>query len=232
MTPSEFREFESTLGPTFSTKQPVYIYGLVDPETGEIRYIGKSIRPAERLQNHMNELSNCHRSHWLQSLKAPGLRADMVILERIDGEWPWQHSERHWIAYGRANGWPLTNNTDGGDGVPGLSGPSKERMASTWKGRKHKPESIEKMLATKKERPHSHSAETRARMSVAHAGRDITWGDKLSVALRRLTEEQVEEIKLRFSAGERTTDLAKEYGVHRTTMSKIKMGTYHDKYRN
>ena len=26
--------------------------------------------------------------------------------------------------------------------------------------------------------------------------------------------------------------LAKEYGVHRTTISKIKMGTYHDKYRN
>lgn len=232
MTPSEFREFEKSLPLPFSGCDPIYVYALVDPETGEIRYIGKSVRPAERLQNHMNEKSNCHRSHWLQSLKARGLRADLVILERIDGDWPWQHSERHWIAHGRANGWRLTNNTDGGDGVPGLSGPSKERMASTWKGRKHKPESIEKMLATKKERPHSHSVETRARMSSARAGRKITWGDKLSASLRRLSDKQVEEIKRRFAAGERTTDLAKEYGVHRTTISKIKMGTYHDKYRN
>lgn len=231
MTPSEFREFEAAIGPTFSGKPAVYIYGLVDPESGLIRYIGKSIRPAERLQNHMNEISNCHRSHWLQSLKARGLRADMAILERIDGAYPWQHSERFWIAYGRANGWPLTNNTDGGDGVPGLSGPSKERMASTWIGRKHKPESIQKMVATKKA-TYRCSVETRKRMSEAHTGRDITWGDKLSIALRKLTEEQVEEIKRRFAAGERTTDLAKEYGVHRTTISKIKMGTYHDKYRD
>ena len=56
-----------------------YIYGLVDPETTEIRYIGKTIRPKERLQNHMNEVSNCHRSNWLQSLKRKGLKAEMVI---------------------------------------------------------------------------------------------------------------------------------------------------------
>lgn len=232
MTPSEFREFEKSFLPPFSGKPPVYIYALVDPENGEIRYIGKSIRPAERLQNHMNDRSNCHRSHWLQSLKARGLRADLIVLERIDGAWPWQHSERHWIACGRANGWRLTNNTDGGDGVDGLSKETRAKMASVWRGRRHKPESIEKMLATKKERPHSHSVETRARMSAAHAGREITWGDKLSASLRRLSDDQVEEIKRRFAAGERTTDLAKEYGVHRTTISKIKMGTYHDKYRN
>lgn len=230
MTPSEFREFESTLGPTFSGNPPVYIYALIDPGTGEIRYIGKSIRPAERLQNHMNERSNCHRSHWLQSLKARGMRADMVILERIDGAWPWQHSERRWIAYGRRNGWRLTNNTSGGDGVPDLPDDVREKIKSTWRGRKHKPESIEKIRAAKSSK--LHSEETRARMSAAHAGREITWGDKLSEALRKITPDQVEEIKRRFAAGERTTDLAKEYGVHRTTITKIKMGTYHDKYRN
>lgn len=232
MTPSAFREFEKTLLPPFSDKPPVYIYALVDPETGEIRYIGKSIRPAERLQNHMNERSSCHRSHWLQSLKARGLVADLIILERIDGAWPWQHSERRWIAYGRRNGWRLTNNTDGGDGVEGLPEETRAKMASVWTGRKHKPESIEKMLATKKANAYRTTEETRARMSAAHTGREITWGDKLSASLRRLSGEQVEEIKRRFAAGDRTTDLAKEYGVHRTTITKIKMGTYYDKYRN
>lgn len=229
MTRDEFQEFESSLPPTVG--KPVYIYALIDPETDLIRYIGKSTRPVDRLNNHMNERSNCHRSHWLQSLKARGLRADMVFLERIDGAWPWQHSERHWIDYGRRHGWPLTNNTNGGDGVPGLPAETRAKMAAVWTGRKHKPESIEKMIATKKA-TYRCTDKTRERMSQAHTGRTITWGDKLSAALRRLTESQVDEIKRRFAAGEGTVALAKEYGVHRTTISKIKMGTYHDKYRN
>lgn len=233
MTPREFREFEQTILPPYSGKKPVYIYALVDPESGLIRYIGKSERPAERLQNHMNERSNCHRSHWLQSLKARGLRAEMLILERIDGSWPWQHSERRWIAYGKANGWPLVNNTNGGDGVNGLPADVRAKMAATWIGRKHKPESIKKMIATKRENgAFNTSDETRARMSVAHTGRKITWGDKLSEALRKLTDERVKKIMSRLQSGERVVDLAKEFGVHRTTISKIKMGAYYAKYRN
>lgn len=232
MTPQEFRNFEKSVLPPCGGLKPVYIYALVDPETGDIRYIGKSIRPAERLQNHMNEVSNCHRSHWLQSLKAFGLRPSMLILERIVGEWPWQHSERAWIAYGRANGWPLTNNTNGGDGVEGLPAETRAKMAATWKGRKHKPETIKKIVSTRKANgSYATSDETRARMSAAHTGREITWGDKLSAALRKLDDEQVNQIKGRLSAGERVIDLAREFGVHRTTVSKIKMGTYHDKYR-
>lgn len=55
--------------PQYMSGSPVYIYGLTDPITEEIRYIGKSIRPTERLSNHCNEKSNCHRSNWIQSLK-------------------------------------------------------------------------------------------------------------------------------------------------------------------
>ena len=53
--------------------RPVFIYGLTEPNSDEIRYIGKSVRPLERFRNHINEKpSNCHRSHWLQSLAARG----------------------------------------------------------------------------------------------------------------------------------------------------------------
>lgn len=203
----------------------VYIYALGDPETGLIRYVGKSIRPEGRVKDHCNEPpSNCHRSHWIQSLKAKGLMPLMTILEQGRGDYSWEHAERYWIARGRSEGWPLTNNTDGGDGVPGLPAETRARMAAVWKGRKHKPETLLKMAAASRGRVHS--AEARAKRSAKHKGRKITWADKIATAIRKFDPARLVEVKARLDAGERTTDLANEYGVHRTTISKIKMGKY------
>lgn len=210
--------------PQYVPGKPVYIYALTDPITEEIRYIGKSIRPIERLSNHCNEKSNCHRSHWIQSLKAKGLKPGMVILERIVGDYPWQLSEKYWISYGKRNGWNLVNNTDGGDGVCGLSGESKERMSKTWIGRKHRPESIIKIGLASKGR--NHSDETKNKMSKAHKGRNITWGKKLSEANRKFSEQDINQIEKQFKNGVKVKDIAIKYGAHRTTISKIKKGVY------
>lgn len=206
-----------------------YIYGLCDPETGEVRYIGKSMRPRERLQNHMNEKSKCHRSHWLQSLKRRGLVPDMVILETVCGLWPWQESERYWIERGRSLGWDLTNNTSGGDGVSDLPKETRERMRQVWVGRKHSDEAKAKIGAASSRR--RASLETRERMRKAQIGRVISWADKVAEAIRKLDPAQVDSIKCRLNAGELGINLAREFGVHRTTISKIKMGTYFDRYR-
>jgi len=206
--------------------QWIYIYGLIDPESGELRYIGKSIDPKSRLANHMREVSNCHRSHWIQSLKAKGMKPDIVIIESIRVMWPRQVEEKYWIKYFRDRGFNLVNNTDGGDGVPGLPEETRKKISSTWKGQKHTPESVEKIKASLRGR--KASDETREKMSQAHSGRTITWGEKISESLRKLTAEDVQEILRRLQCGERVGRLAKEYGVHRTTLSKIKMGTYHD----
>lgn len=205
--------------------RPVFIYGLADPETGAVRYIGKSIRPVERVRDHMNERSNCHRSHWLQSLKRRGLWPVLVIFERIIGGWPWQHSERYWIARGRRLGWPLTNNTSGGDGVPDLPAETRARIAAVWKGRKHSAETAEKLRAYRIDV--KHTDETRAKMSAAHRGRTITWGDKLAASARRLSDDDVADIRAKLADGAKVKDLAAEYGLHRTTISKVKMGTYY-----
>ncbi len=223
MNREDFAELHATF-PAISGA-PVYIYALMDPESLECRYIGKSIRPLERLQNHMNERSNCHRSHWLQSLKRRGLMPLMTLLARIDGAWPWQAEERYWIARGRALGWPLTNNTDGGDGVDGLNPESRARVTAAWKGRKHKPETIVKLRAAMALRG-PHSAATRAKMSASHKGRKITWIAKIAEANSKISATQEIEIRARLAAGELGRALAAEFGVHRTTMSKIKLGTY------
>jgi hypothetical protein len=204
---------------------PVFIYALGDPETGLIRYIGKTTNLEQRYTAHVNSPpTNCHRSHWIQSLKAKGLRPLMVVVEIIEGAWPWQEAERNWIARGRREGWPLTNNTNGGDGVPGLPAETRQRMAATWRGRKHKPATIEKLRAARALRVTS--AATRAKMSASLLGRRIAWVDKVAAGLRKLNEGDIDAIRARLAAGEGTCALAMEFGVHRTTLSKIKVGTY------
>lgn len=206
-----------------------YIYGLIDPETEEIRYVGKSIRPTQRLQNHMNEVSNCHRSHWLQSLKRRGLKPELMILESVHGEWPWQESERYWIKRLKDAGCRLTNNTSGGDGVSDLPPETREKMRQTWLGRKHRPETLIKLSIASAGR--RHSTESKERMRRLMTGRKIEWVDKVAKGLRKFSSEAVSVIRIRLDAGEKVGALAVEYNTHRTTISKIKKGTYFERYR-
>lgn len=206
-----------------------FIYGLVDPETMQIRYIGKTINPAQRLTSHCREKSSCHRSNWIQSIKAKGMRPYMICIDEVRGDWPWQESERFWISLAIRSGWPITNNTSGGDGVPDLPKEARERISSAWVGRKHSAES--KRLIGIASGSRTHSAETKEKMSAAHSGRVVTWGDKLSASLRKLSDDDVSSISEKLSHGEKVIDIASNYGVHRTTISKIKKGTYYDKFR-
>lgn len=199
----------------------IYIYPLIDPFTNEVRYIGKTCYLKQRLQRQCCEKSNTYRCHWIQSLMAQGKRPIQEILEELEPDADWQTSERKWIAYGRAQGWRLTNSTDGGDGVLNLSGESKERMLKTWKGRKHRPESLAKMSAASS--AHRASAETRVKMSKAHTGREITpeWRENLSQAVRKLTDDQVRDIRKMLKEGYTQKVIAAKYGVHKGTISHI-----------
>ncbi len=207
-----------------STTSPgkVYIYSLTDPFTGEIRYVGKSIRPRERLANQCNEKSNTHRCHWIQSVLAKGGRPIQTILEELSPDADWQEAEKRWIAYGREQGWPLTNGTDGGDGVPGLSGEAKERLLKTWKGRKHKPESLLKIGAASRNR--KHTPEWSQLMHDKMKGRVFSPDhlQKISRSLRKLTDDQVRDIRRALANGELQKQLAVKYGVDKGTISNIK----------
>lgn len=202
-----------------------FIYGLVDPRTNEVRYIGKTQQsPNIRLRAHMLDRSNCHRVHWLRELAALGLEPDIVLLEAIEGAWPWQESERYWIAHGRKVGWRLTNNTSGGDGVSDLPPESRERIRQAWIGRKHSAETRRKIGVASTQR--KHSDEWRSLMRAKMSGRVIGWSTKISEANRKLDAKAISEIQRRLSCGEKVCVLAADFGVHRTTLSKVKAGTY------
>lgn len=205
--------------------KPSVIYGLVDPRTNQIRYIGKTNQPLNsRLSAHLRDMSSCHRVHWLNELATLGLRPAIVVLEQVEGAWPWQESERYWIAQAKADGWPLTNNTSGGDGVADLPAATRQRISSVWIGRKHSAETKRKIGASSAER--RHSPERRARMSAKMAGRVISWTDKISAANRKLSAEQVAEIQSRLATGELSKALAAEFGVHKDTIKIVKRGDY------
>lgn len=55
----------------------VYIYSLEDPETGEIRYVGKANNIKSRFYGHLNEKGgkNTHKKNWINFLKIQRIEA-------------------------------------------------------------------------------------------------------------------------------------------------------------
>ena len=110
----------------------VWIYALCDPITNAPRYVGKTSKPLlQRLKEHKQLARRKRRlpvQRWMNAVDGVNLcGAYMRVLESANSE-TWADRERHWIDYGRRNGWDLFNLTDGGDGLHGLI-PSEEHRA-------------------------------------------------------------------------------------------------------
>jgi hypothetical protein len=211
------------------TEPQAYIYGLHDPRTGELRYIGKSIRPIERLGNHINERTNTHRGHWIAELTRLSLRPVLVIIDSVPANSDWQSIERVYIAGALEDGCRLTNSTAGGEGIVGLCAESRAKMAITWVGRKHSPETLALMSANRKGR--KHTPEWCREMSERFHGRKFTpeWLQKIRKSNQKLTDNQVRQIRLRLSLGESQYTIAALFGIHQGSVSNIKRGiTYKD----
>lgn len=118
------------------------IYGLVDPRTLLVRYVGLASRGLKRARAHRvpsRLAERSHKSSWIKSLLAAGLDYEIVVLEETSRE-ALCDAERFWIAYGRACGWPLTNLTDGGDGALNPSAETRAKRSAALKGRYMSPE--------------------------------------------------------------------------------------------
>lgn len=138
----------------------VLIYGLVDPRTDCLRYVGKTSDIAKRYSRHChpNKRDISHRACWLRGVLNASCKPVMVELEWVVPAVVDQ-IERFWIASLRAAGADLVNICDGGEG--GNRG---------MLGRKLTPEHKVKIRdAHFGIRP---STETRAKLSRQRSGRD------------------------------------------------------------
>lgn len=117
------------------------IYGLLDPDTNELRYIGKTHKRREvRLAEHLNDAKDGRQTLlavWIRSLLAKDRTPVAFVLERVPGASDWKEAEQRHIRFWRdfeghsfpityppmtrrslptlVSGVRLTNMTDGGD---------------------------------------------------------------------------------------------------------------------
>lgn len=105
---------------------PYATYVLVDPLTGQIRYVGKTKqRVAERLGRHVRDAQEkrgerwsdiTYRANWIRSLLFQGHRPTLEVVHRYATLEEVNEAERFLIRHIRPAKSNLTNTTDGGDG--------------------------------------------------------------------------------------------------------------------
>jgi len=102
------------------------IYILLDPDTKEPRYVGKSDKPNIRYKQHLSNLkSRSIKTCWIKSLILKGKKPILEVIEVISIN-DWQKAECYYIEEYRNLGANLTNMSDGGLG--GLSGKNQKRI--------------------------------------------------------------------------------------------------------
>jgi hypothetical protein len=216
-----------------------HIYALVLSDDPTVyHYVGKTEKTlARRLADH---LRNCHRFHthkdkWLRICLAASRQVIIVELEKCAGDRnALDEREMFWIAKVKAEGHPLKNLTDGGEGgVP--CDEVREKIRQQKLGKPRPPHVIEALRrnglryvgAANPNYGKHHSEAARRAISEAHKGKPLSDGHraKLSVSGKgknagerngrgRLTQTQVDEMRTRRAAGESIPSLAINYGVH------------------
>jgi hypothetical protein len=115
-----------------------YIYGLVDPRTGEVRYIGKSDNPRYRLTHHCRNRLYTVKGKWIKELIELGTKPDLCIFECVDFD-KWEEREKWWIRFYLDNGVDLLNSNLGGSGGSYPDTETRklvaERVSKTMRGR-------------------------------------------------------------------------------------------------
>ncbi len=161
-----------------------FIYGLFEPDTNQIRYVGCTTRPALRLTEHRKLRGGSANSNvrlWVKDLRSRGLKPILKILDEPSFEERYE-SEIFHISYLRFLGCNLLNKTIGGPGVSGLQFTEQTKLKMSlsskgrpaWnKGKKWSPESLANVTEANRKRARENpvSEETRAKISRLHKGR-------------------------------------------------------------
>ena len=128
----------------------VFIYTLADPRNGLVRYVGKANDLKARYSGHLSENFRSHKSSWVKSLKALGLKPKMELLEAIDccTDEEWQEAERFWIEQLRQWGLPLTNLDKGGRGKNRIAAETRLKLSQARIGKKQSAACVAKRTAT------------------------------------------------------------------------------------
>lgn len=122
------------------TKSRFLVYGLVDPVTLALRYVGVSSsgleRPKQhRLDSHLAHNDNKRKDDWIKELKSKGLTYAIRVLEYFDTPEQAHAAEPYWIQWARDIGEHIYNQTAGNDSIIRVSEATKQKMREKMTGR-------------------------------------------------------------------------------------------------
>ncbi len=173
------------------------VYALADPRSGATFWVGKSTSGLSRPRAHGSlsglrdaDRTNRAKAHTIRELQALGLSYRIEVLESLPeperaadvaSRLPFGialgEAERKWIAFGRAEGWPLLNRTLGGENVVGPTAgvsPSTETRAKLSAALMGRPKSLEHRAAISLgKRGRKPTEEARKHQSLAHLGKKL-----------------------------------------------------------
>jgi len=72
--------------------------------------------------------------NWLRELLEKDMIPEVSVLEVLSPGMDWQARERFWIAHGIAEDWPLTNMTEGGEGIVNPSAELRQARSKRMMG--------------------------------------------------------------------------------------------------
>ena len=171
------------------------MYGLLDPRTGELRYVGKSTVGMKRPKRHCRPSGfqgNTHNHRWLRQMHEDGdVKPSILVLKECQSTDEALAQEIAIIAVFRQAGFNLTNLTDGGEGLTGyvksraciektrmsnmghtVSQEVRDRISKALTGRKIPKHIVEKTRI--KILGHVTSEETKRKISASHLGRKLS----------------------------------------------------------
>lgn len=111
-TQEEYSKQDFSISPT-----KISIYGLVDPFTNQLRYIGQTKQnPYDRFSSHCCSTRNrgTKNENWIKSLALQKAKPNLLIIDTVDIK-DWIFWEMFYIAYYKSIGCKLNNLTKGGD---------------------------------------------------------------------------------------------------------------------
>jgi hypothetical protein len=207
---------------TITTEGPCHLYQVVHRETGH-DYVGISVEYKERWTRHKWEaFNNDCDTHFARALRKYGVEAfEWKVLLEFKTVADAKEAE----IFAIANGYGYYNETEGGDGVNGLSEKGRAKKSAALKGRPKSPETKAKMSQAQKGRkvseeakenmrrarlaylaengPYESTPERNEKISKAKKGKKFTSEHCVAMGNARKGKKHSEEHKQKISEGTR-----------------------------
>lgn len=95
-----------------------YIYCLICPLDGKMKYVGKANQPSRRAKDHMFDIRGMtpEKIEWVGQMRKHKKKPILEILDEVEEE-TWQFWEGWWMEYFKGMGIKLINSNRAGNGL-------------------------------------------------------------------------------------------------------------------